>query len=63
MTWHTVDEQPDEPGEYLTCTISRRTVDAKAHIVAIRYMGRERVYWDGTAWAHNGFTHWRIEQK
>jgi hypothetical protein len=61
MNWNPVERHPDEPGEYLTCTISRRTIDAKSHIVAIRYMGRERVYWDGVAWAHNGFTHWRKE--
>ena len=61
MNWHTVDETPPTAGEYLTTTISRLMIDAKRRVTLVSHTPRLRVYFDGVAWAHNGWTHWRKE--
>ena len=63
MNWNPVEQQPDEPGEYLTCTISRRMIDARHRVTLVSYTPRLSVYFDGEKWAHNGWTHWRKELK
>jgi len=67
--WTPVEIQPAQPGDYLAATISRRPSRDLLDGWDVRFMDREMVYWDGSAWTCTSnagaftFSHWRPEAK